>query len=318
MSEERSEKSALREVLRAAIPYVLRAVTPLHPGSGARISGIVDLAVQREAHTDLPAIYGSSLKGALRAWAEATRKFSKDEGENAKKVKEIFGPPPGRGSEGMGKAIFMDAKLLLMPVRTLKGTYGWVTSPFMINRFLEDLRLIQRLADLKRENELPKALTGELGSGKAWLQPNSPLVISERGRKIVVIEDMELDAEEETGKEEAGKFEFLSLLSESLANRLEGRVAIIDHDVFKRILERALQISPHIAINKDKGTVQNLWFQEDLPPETILYSAVFTTDALRSDIEKLLQGVVHVGGDVTTGLGFAEVQRIDIVGGGSQ
>ena len=312
MSEERSEKSALREVLRAAIPYVLRAVTPLHPGSGARISGIVDLAVQREAHTDLPAIYGSSLKGALRAWAEATRKFSKDEGENAKKVKEIFGPPPGRGSEGMGKAIFMDAKLLLMPVRTLKGTYGWVTSPFLINRFLEDLRLIQQLADLKKENAIPKALTGEPGSGKAWLQPNSPLVISVDGGKIVVIEDMKLDAEEE-----AGKFEFLNLLGGSLANRLEGRVAIIDHDVFKRILERALQISPHIAINKDKGTVQNLWFQEDLPPETILYSAIFTTDALRSDIEKLLQGVIHVGGDVTTGLGFAEVQRINM-GGGSQ
>ena len=47
----------------------LYAVTPCHAGSGASV-GVVDLPIQREAHTDWPCVYGSAVKGALRAHAE--------------------------------------------------------------------------------------------------------------------------------------------------------------------------------------------------------------------------------------------------------
>lgn len=313
MSEGRKEnKYVLTHVLETAIPYTLRAVTPLHPGSGARVSGIVDLAVQREAHTNLPVIYGSSLKGALKAWAQSMSELTGD------KIVEIFGPPPGEGSEGMGKAIFLDAKLLLMPVRSLKGTYGWITSPFVINRFIEDIEVFSYLSKPKlggtERLKISGKIEGEPAPDQAWLKTAAgPLTINIEGRNIVIVEDAKLDV-----IEKFDVFSFLEMLGDDLRKRLGNRILITNHDTFKRILERAMMISPHIVINPSTGTVSNLWFQEDLPPETVLYSAVITSADLKSDIEELLKGVIHVGGDITTGLGFAEVTKISLGGGGGK
>ena len=107
-----------------------------------------------------------------------------------------------------------------------------------------------------------------------------------------------------------GKLDFLERVG---LEDIKDRVVLVDDETFMRLLKRAMVINPHIAINKDTGTVENLWFQEDIPPETILYSIAFTTKELKGELEKVLEGVVHVGGDITTGLGFARVIRI---GGG--
>jgi len=48
----------------------LVAETSIHAGSGES-DGIIDLPVQRESHTGWPCLFGSAVKGALRATAEA-------------------------------------------------------------------------------------------------------------------------------------------------------------------------------------------------------------------------------------------------------
>jgi CRISPR-associated protein Cmr4 len=43
--------------------------TSLHAGAGQAL-GVIDLPIQREAHTAWPCVFGSAVKGALRARAE--------------------------------------------------------------------------------------------------------------------------------------------------------------------------------------------------------------------------------------------------------
>jgi len=290
-----SSSSVLGKVFDVGIPFLLRGVTPLHPGSGSRVSGLADLPVQREAGTDMPVIYGSSLKGALRSWARV-------KGMDEERIREIFGPPPGEGDKGMGKAAFLDARLLFLPVRSFKGVYGWITSPFLLRRFKQDMRLVSELSKGSRKMELsvPEfSLKENLGVGS----PENLLKFELGGREVVVLEDHMLDFRGE-------KMEFISALGE-LGNELKDRLVVVHDDTFRRLMRRAMQITPHIKIKEDTGTAENLWFQEDLPVETVFYSIVFSPADLQEEIEeKLLKGLIHVGGDITTGLGFARVYLI--------
>ena len=48
--------------------FTITAKTPLHIGAGGENFWIVDKLIQRDASTNLPCIYASSLKGALREY----------------------------------------------------------------------------------------------------------------------------------------------------------------------------------------------------------------------------------------------------------
>jgi CRISPR-associated protein Cmr4 len=102
----------------------LLAETPIHPGTG-RSMGVVDLPVAREAATDYPVLVASSLKGALRDKAETTKTVE---------ANDRFGKP-----DHAGDLLVSDGRLLLLPVRSLTGSYRWVTCPHIIERYRRDL-----------------------------------------------------------------------------------------------------------------------------------------------------------------------------------
>ena len=118
------------------------AETPIHPGSGTVISGAVDLPIQRERHTEFPIIHSSSLKGVLRNAAEVvgiTGKVKIKEGEKEMEkewVNIIFGE-----QDRIGGVSVTDAKILAFPVRTLKGVFGWITCPLVLDRYKRDLAI---------------------------------------------------------------------------------------------------------------------------------------------------------------------------------
>ena len=93
----------------------LYSVTPVHAGSGAELS-VIDLPIQRERHTGFPVIWGQSLKGVLR------RAYEKS--ENGVKTEVIFGPSTERAHDHAGAVSVGDAKILLFPVRSLKGVFA--------------------------------------------------------------------------------------------------------------------------------------------------------------------------------------------------
>ena len=102
----------------------LLAETPIHAGSG-RGMGVVDLPVAREAATDYPVLVGSSLKGALK---------DKMEKAEVDVTNARFGV-----QDHAGDLLVSDARLLLLPVRSLNGSYRWVMCPHLVERYRRDL-----------------------------------------------------------------------------------------------------------------------------------------------------------------------------------
>ena len=94
--------------------YGLLAETSIHPGAG-QSSGFVDLPVAREAATDYPVIVGSSLKGALLSVA-------RDRGWSDDERNRVFGT-----HDNAGGLLVSDARLLLLPVRSLTSHFMWIT-----------------------------------------------------------------------------------------------------------------------------------------------------------------------------------------------
>ena len=105
----------------------LHALSPLHVGTGQGV-GVIDLPVAREKGTGIPIVPGSSLKGVLRCLVE-----------DDTLRKKVFGPDTSAAHEHAGSVQFGDLHLLFLPVRSLRGTFAWVTSPFLLQRFARDL-----------------------------------------------------------------------------------------------------------------------------------------------------------------------------------
>src|SRR5438270_6115937 len=104
---------------------LIHAMSPLHAGTGQSV-GAIDLPIARERPTGIPLIPGSSIKGALRA---------RSQGKDAQMTRDVFGPDTASSSDHSGSVQFSDAHLLLMPVRSVRGTFAWVTSPYLLQRF---------------------------------------------------------------------------------------------------------------------------------------------------------------------------------------
>jgi CRISPR-associated protein Cmr4 len=257
---------------------LIQAISPLHVGMGRGV-GVVDLPVQRDA-LGFPTIFASSLKGALRATFE--RLLGRD-AEACSHV--IFGPRDGRDEDYYAGAFNpLDAKLLLLPVRSLIGVYTLCTSPLLLNNFLVYLELsIHAGADeqgLKGLLEAVKAVLTEikeLPSGKEAVlvgkDVKDKLSLKIAGRDTVIFAD-----------------EFRLSLRESptigeLSNRLgleEGwRLAVVHDDLMvNSLLERSLLRRTRAALEKETKKVKQgaLWTEEDLPPQTTLYTVFFYSD----------------------------------------
>lgn len=89
--------------------YKIKVLTNLHAGSGDAGYGIVDKLVQRDAATNLPAIYASGIKGALREYFENLP-------QNIF-VPDVFGDDEnGSGGAKPGAYRFLSADILSIPM----------------------------------------------------------------------------------------------------------------------------------------------------------------------------------------------------------
>src|SRR5437762_11417803 len=110
--------------MNARLTFV-HTLSPLHAGTGQGV-GVIDLPIAREKATGIPYLPGSSLKGTLRDLCTHQRK------------EDVFGPPTSNAGDYAGSAQFSDQRLLLLPIRSLKGTFAWVTSPYLLERLSRD------------------------------------------------------------------------------------------------------------------------------------------------------------------------------------
>ena len=249
---------------------LIHAMSPLHAGTGQSV-GAIDLPIARERPTGIPLIPGSSIKGALRARS----------GKDDPLTKDVFGPETDKSSEHAGSVQFSDAHLLLLPVRSIRGTFAWVTSPYLIQKFVRGAREAGFKLDQLPANPSKMEACCVLGDA---------LKISKGGK--VVFED--LDFEPEPAQEAALK-DFAEALGNVLfpegsgdANEwrtsLTARICLVHDDIMSLLLDTATEVNAHIRLNNETKTVEGgaLWYQESLPADSVLTGLAVASDVPRA------------------------------------
>lgn len=266
----------------------LLAETPIHPGTGRGL-GVVDLPVAREAATDYPVLVGSSLKGALRDKFEAGRR---EAGDSTDAARAAAAGPFGT-QNAAGSLMVSDARLLLLPVRSLTASYRWATCPHLVERFRRDLAR----AGLVPRPSVPQVAKGRvLASGPAA----SELFLEERQFKVAGPPSPDLV--------EA----VLPLIRhDDTRGRVESQLAVLHDDDFAWFARYGLSFQARNVLEGETKRSVNLWYEETLPADTVMYAlaAARSDDALGvlvglfPDPEAYLQA----GGNETVGQGWFAV-----------
>jgi CRISPR-associated protein Cmr4 len=302
--------------------YLLKVLTPLHIGAGQGL-GHVDLPIVREAHTNFPYIPGTSLKGALRnleinqvarARGEKPSQVEKrltdkdkfdPEDRDILRLAKIFGTA-GEVAErdkealekvkevGAGKVLFLDAFIVLFPVKSAKGIFSLTTCPYVINRFFELLGIDQRVEDVPEGKVKVLNINGHKN------------LIKDNNEYKLLLEEFVFEAEE---SEELKKF--VELVGTFVGEEKKQRIVCVNDTDFMDFVSNYTEVRTHIKINLDTGTVDRgaLWTEEYVPAESIFaFSLVF----LEEEISFTPPTTFHLGGDITTGKGFVKVQKLEV------
>jgi len=273
----------------------LHARTSIAAGTGQNL-GSIDLPIMREAPTDYPVIFGSAFKGALR------EKFERETSEEETKM--LFGDDSAGGSQYAGALIVSDARLLLLPVRSLTSHFRWVTCPYILERFAEDLKM--------------------LGQDAAWSAPNpqGTEAIASTDQSELYLEEFKFDVKKE---DLSGLTETIAKLFDNAVSKetLVEQLVVVSDDMFAHLSRFATPVNAHIAIDNATKIVKNgaLWYEESLPSETLLYSMLIANASRKSGdtqsqasiikerVKSHLQtnSFVQVGGNETVGMGWCKV-----------
>ena len=270
----------------------LLAETFIHPGA-EQTGGIVDLPVAREKATNYPFIAGSSLKGALLDAAEQRNKRN-GAGDGNLDLKRIFGE-----QNKAGNLLVSDARLLLLPVRSLTSSWRWATCPHLLERLARDCR---RSGGNEVVDKTPCVASG------SYLAAND-----KNGGKLYLEECNFASAKPDASLEKW--IETISqLINDANApNRLKERLVVLHDDDFAWFATNGLAVQAHNKLNEETKASENLWYEETLPPETLMYAllAERNSDAgsLRP-IQNIFQNhpYLQVGGNETVGQGWFNVK----------
>ena len=261
----------------------LLAETFIHPGAG-QTGGAIDLPVAREAATGYPFIAGSSMKGALHeAVQEDLDKAGRD---------RVFGT-----ADQAGALLVSDARLLLLPIRSLSSSYRWATCPHLLERFARDRR---------------RTGTGTVPVATPHLERYHYLdAASQQGAKLFLEERS--FAPQQPSKHLDGWIESIADLIHDAAarTRLRGQLTVLHDCDFAWFARHGLPVQARNQLDERKQS-QNLWYEETLPPDTLMYTTLAEHNSaggglapVRAKFER--RPYLQVGGNETVGQGWFAV-----------
>ncbi len=261
----------------------LYAETGVHIGGGESL-GAIDLAIQRERYTDFPVGPSSGVKGAVRDWFV---KYEPADGQKIKrkedKIKLVFGPDndEDNASDHAGAVAFTDARVLLFPVRSMKGVFAWITCPTVLRRLQRDLKMAGQTT-----NELP--VPDNPDSGKLAVVAGSECLVEDNQ---VVLEEFVFQRDESADAEIKAIAEWLSLHAfpqgeeyDYWRDRLSSHLLLLRDDDFTDFARHSTDVQARIKLGEGKSSDTkkggNLFYEEFLPCDTLMYSIVLTQDVL--------------------------------------
>ncbi len=276
----------------------IHALSPLHAGTGQGV-GVIDLPIAREKATNLPYLPGSTLKGSLR-----------DELGNENGLRDkIFGPEKVENDSAYsGSIVFTDQKLLCLPVRSLLGTFAWVTSPYILERFKRDCESLEKSKQDSKPPEVPP-LKKEKGKEFCIISSDPEIRYSDTQ---VILEDLDLTVQPNTNADDWAKFlgEKIFRDNSTWQTYFKQRFCIVSDDVMNFLAETATEVIARNKLDDDtKTTVKGaLWYEESLPTETILSGLLLQVKGNHiSDIVEIAKNPIQLGGSMTVGRGLCQM-----------
>lgn len=297
---------------------IVKAITHLHAGIG-RGGELVDLPIQRDEF-GYPCVYSSSLKGALKTALLSAYSSLKDRNKAKEAVKLLLGSEPEEGETFESSIAILDAYLLAIPVRSLKGVYSYVTSPHLLKLFAERCSLLQAFRSPK-ESGSPTGLCESLkkdinelaslkGMNAACVNSCDAIKINELGEKALLAEEFQVSIEEK------GLEGLRSIVSKL---KLEKPLLVVSDDISRDIIERSLIRPRRIRLERGikKVTEGALWTEEYLPRKSILHTMFLykrpTSKERNASLENYVKnlkdfGLVGANFQVDTSLGLTDQQ----------
>jgi CRISPR-associated protein Cmr4 len=300
-------------------PLFLTCETPLHAGSGDSLS-IVDLPIQRERHTSFPKIEASSLKGALRESFE--EKLKKDD----YLLKKAFGPDETGSEAGHAGALgFTDARLLLFPVKSMKGVFVWITCRKILHRFSSDLQQsgqleLDRIPIVEDGFALPLNASNQLDFGGHFVLEEYTF------QKHPDHTSIQLNGQDLAGWLADHLFDAGSYWH----SKAQTDILLLSDNDFKDFVNLSTEVITRTKIDSDTGTVASgaLFTEEYLPAESVMYSLVLASpefisasekgkkerpekaDGIMDFFKEHLSPVFQLGGNATLGKGLLRTKLV--------
>lgn len=299
----------------------------LHAGTGSDLD-IIDKPIQRERHTGYPKIEGSGIKGAWReriaSQLEQSNQLPRGDGNKDPRMNGSFGPfSPETGSERQGALTFSDARLLLFPVKSMKGVFAWVTSISILRRFAQDW------ARVPGHKELEVEMFDEANDAEARVFSRELEIPGTQGNTIV-LEEFAFQTFEDTEShvDNIRLNQWLANTIYPLNNehnkywnkQLRQNLVILKEEDFRDFAELTTEVITRNKINPETGTVADghLFSEEYLPSDSIMYSLVMAHPEFKKDgqsadevlgffhqqASEVCHNTLQIGGNATIGKGM--------------
>ncbi len=286
----------------------LHAISPVHTGTGQAVD-VIDLPVAREMTTGWPYIPGSSIRGVLRGLC---RPLADRTVADKTLFLRAFGPETTDDvTDGAGELLFGDGRLLCLPVRSLFGTFAWVTCPLALDRY--------------RRDHAASNLTAPSDAGLGNLLDDAIVVVSKNQRiadgGTVYLEDLDLhvngDAAATAAAETLATHIAAGVFDDARwRDHFMARFGIVSDTTFSFLSETATEVTARIRLDEKTKTVVEgqLWYEEAIPTESIFSTPLVAMPRNGAGATPLFKFVatpltepVQIGGHAGIGRGLVRV-----------
>ena len=300
--------------------YFLLTRSPLHVGCGTSL-GFIDKPTLRNVVTRVPMVPGSSVKGCIK---EPARRWSALRGEShdpALCEQSLFGR---EGADGTGMLCPQDAHLLLLPVASWAGGWGWATCPAVLHR----LRRAAHSCGLGAPKVVPALPSTEHA---LLLNGQSPLIWQHAGGRCLMLAEQLLVAEPETAPAALEAWADW-LLPMALAGddadwraAVRQRLALVSNEVFDWLCEVATDVRARNKIGDDGLAEDKKLWREECVPEDALFYGLLSAQTVRANPAGLseLQALdaperceLQLGGKASIGYGWCRFEPVPRPGPG--
>lgn len=297
-------------MINSAIPLYLKCIEECHIGSGESVN-IIDLPIQREKHTGFPFITSNSLKGSLR---EHFENVNDDEVKNlylfgheqsAYKKLNAESKKEYPNIDRAGSIAITDSRLLLFPVRSYYGIWAYITCPYVLKNFATHYNTY-----VKPESPISFK---DLDNCIDLVSDESKIYKSEQNHNFAYLEEHKLSLNISNNQNFTDNI--ITLINQTNIQNLFENILIVQDEIFSYFTNFHTIISPHNKIS-DQGISENLFYEEMLNCESILYSFVFDSNIFANYIfeesspskyfKKILNqnNIFQIGAGQTTGKGI--------------